>query len=303
MELTFEKLSITVCMKTTVVDRHALFRCRDPYQEIFRKVTGCRGDGCEGCRRGECAFGEVFGQTLSSDPSVVKRHQKPPLPFAFQFPVLTMDRGGERRFVIDLMLVGRAIQHAPHFIASLERYLGGEVEGAPGAVIERVESVGYFGERSAWISGNVGGNEKEESVLLTAEGLKATRVLGASAVLTLETPLKIMQEGRALRTFRFSPFFRTLMRRVSSLASAYGEGEMEVDFPWLAQTCGEVVVSNSTIRWADWRSGRIGGLTGEALISGNLEEFVPFLLLGEYLNVGKGASFGLGRFSVRPHSR
>ena len=303
MELTFEKLAITARLKARVADRYALFRCRDPFLEIFRKVTGCRGDGCEGCRRGECAFGDVFGQTLSSDPSVVKRHQKPPLPLAFQFPVLPMERGGERRLEIGLTLVGRAIQHAHHFIASLERYLGGEVEGAPAAVVEAVESLGYFGERSTWGSVNVGGDEKGESVLLTTEGLKATRILGDSAVLSLETPLKIMQEGRAQRTFQFSPFFRTLMRRVSSLASAYGEGEMEVDFPWLARTCGEVGVSSSTIRWTDWRNGSIGGLTGEALISGNLEEFVPFLLLGEYLNVGKGASFGLGRFSVRPHPR
>lgn len=303
MELTFEKLAVTAHLKAAVADRYALFRCREPYQEIFRRVTDCRGDGCEGCRRGECAFGGVFAQSLSSDPSVVKRHQKPPLPFAFQFPVLSTEKGGERHFEICLTLVGSAIQHAHHFIASLERYLDGEGEGAPAAVIEAVETLGYFGERSVWGSGNGGGSVKGTSILLAAEGLRATRILGDSAVLALETPLKIIQEGRAQRSFAFSPFFRALMRRVSALASAYGEGEMEVDFPWLARTCGEVIVSNSAIRWTDWRSGSIGGLTGEAVISGSLEEFVPFLLLGEYLNVGKGASFGLGRFSVRLHPR
>jgi hypothetical protein len=41
------------------------------------------------------------------------------------------------------------------------------------------------------------------------------------------------------------------------------------------------------------------GIVGEGVLTGDLEPFLPYLRLGEYLHAGKGASWGFGRVEIR----
>jgi hypothetical protein len=54
--------------------------CRNICCRCPEKVCG----SCSG--RNSCDWNLVFGQELSTDPSALKRFQKPPLPFMFTFP-------------------------------------------------------------------------------------------------------------------------------------------------------------------------------------------------------------------------
>ncbi|WP_298272908.1 CRISPR system precrRNA processing endoribonuclease RAMP protein Cas6 [Geobacter sp.] len=295
MDLTFVKLVIGTRLECDVKDSWMLFRSRETFQEVFRSVAECRKGGCEGCGEKECPYRAIFSQALSSDPAAVRRHQKPPLPFAFRFPVLPAAPNKGERFDVGLTLVGSAVMHGNLFLKALENWFEGNGAGSPIARIERVESEGYFGERFPWSY-----DGEAVPLLLSASGLSDTGMIGDRIALTLVTPLKIMAQGRPLRFFSFPRFFRSLMRRVTSLAAIYGEGDVEGDFRWLSSECEEVSLSGVGMKWVDWRGGTIGGVVGEAQVSGVREEFLPFLLLGQYLNLGKGASFGLGQFSVRP---
>jgi len=58
--------------------------------------------------------------------------------------------------------------------------------------------------------------------------------------------------------------------------------------------------------WYDWeryssrqdRRMKLGGFVGEITYLGDLKDFLPFLLLGSYIHVGKGATFGLGKYRI-----
>jgi hypothetical protein len=89
----------------------------------------------------------------------------------------------------------------------------------------------------------------------------------------------------------------------------YGEPSGETwDFkPLLAEA--EKLNMRATLRWWDWErySARqqttmnFGGLIGGFELSGppaTLEKFVPLLKMGEWLHVGKGTTFGLGKYQV-----
>ena len=42
----------------------------------------------------------------------------------------------------------------------------------------------------------------------------------------------------------------------------------------------------------------MGGFVGSITFEGDLKGFLPFLLLGEYIHMGKGTSFGLGKYEI-----
>lgn len=42
----------------------------------------------------------------------------------------------------------------------------------------------------------------------------------------------------------------------------------------------------------------MGGFVGEIIFEGEIEPFMPLLKAGEILHVGKGTSFGLGKYRI-----
>jgi CRISPR/Cas system endoribonuclease Cas6 (RAMP superfamily) len=43
---------------------------------------------------------------------------------------------------------------------------------------------------------------------------------------------------------------------------------------------------------------KLGGFLGELVLQGKMGDWIPLLSLGEFVHVGKGATFGLGKFRV-----
>jgi CRISPR/Cas system endoribonuclease Cas6 (RAMP superfamily) len=42
----------------------------------------------------------------------------------------------------------------------------------------------------------------------------------------------------------------------------------------------------------------MGGFLGSISFTGDFKEFLPFIILGQYIHVGKGTSFGLGKYEI-----
>lgn len=130
------------------------------------------------------------------------------------------------------------------------------------------------------------------------------------AHIMLLTPLRLRVKETYLgknKPFVFSPFFNTLSRRISQLSAYYGTMDnAEVDYRALAECAHKVRYQCEDIAWHDWqrRSSRqgsyipMGGITGLIHVQGNLESLWPWLWLGQWLHVGKGAVMGLGCYRI-----
>jgi hypothetical protein len=117
----------------------------------------------------------------------------------------------------------------------------------------------------------------------------------------LKAPTRLLYNGSIIHLFDFAAFFRSQMRRCSSLCAYYGSGELDLDFVQLSDLSQNVSVFDNQIRYSQphWskRQNR-AGLIGTAECSGLVAPMSALLLLGSYFNAGKGATFGFGYHEI-----
>ena len=113
-------------------------------------------------------------------------------------------------------------------------------------------------------------------------------------------------DGHITDKIEFHVLTRNLLRRISSLSYFHCNEKFQVDFKSLIEKASAVKQIKSDTHWFDWKrySTRqeewmsLGGVTGAVSYEGDLTEFMPLLKLGEYVHLGKGTSFGLGKYEI-----
>ncbi|HJV65123.1 MAG TPA: CRISPR system precrRNA processing endoribonuclease RAMP protein Cas6 [Geomonas sp.] len=293
MELHFVKLIFTVTFNSGLTDAYALFGCRAHFEAAFRKAVNCRRGDCAGCRLGAgCPYPANFGQALAQDPDAIRRHQKPPLPFVFRFPVIPSAPSHGVTAECALTLFGCAVQDACHFIVATRFLMAGM-----GGAVTAVEADCPGGGRTPVA-------DAAQPALPLLSGLDPTGTGPLSPdrlTISFLTPLKLMNEGRLLKEVTFPNIARALMRRVSSLAYYYDGAEPQLDYRWLSQRSDSVSTVSSGCRFVSW-NGRPAGITGTLCFHGDLEPFHLLLQLGVATQLGKGASFGFGAYRIESAS-
>jgi hypothetical protein len=297
MEFSFVRLTLTLRINQDRLDPWLLYGRRSEFFAEFRPLVCKNGRICSDCPQVECLYRMVTGQELATNPEGVRRHQKPSLPFVIA-PSPLPPKAGESGEVT-LLLAGSMVNHWLLFVDAL-RSLIARLTDKDAVTIERIESGEAAGGRQLiWQEG--GELRHDRLVILTLETLLAASCLpGDTLGLRFTTPLSLVQSGQRLHTFDPSLFLRTLLRRLSSLVYYESGDELAGDYQLLTHLSREVKSFRSRFVWLDppGRQGRLAGLMGSCHLSGDLQAFHPILLLGEEWGVGKGASFGLGRFQV-----
>ncbi len=135
--------------------------------------------------------------------------------------------------------------------------------------------------------------------------LRPSRYRGGVAF-TFLTPTRIKFNGRFILDLDFHHLVRNLLRRVWNLSYFHCGKTLDIDFKALIEKAEKVRTVKRDLSWFDWErySARqdsrmkLGGFVGSVVFEGDLGEFMPFLELGEIVHVGKGTSFGLGRYEM-----
>ncbi|MCY3743807.1 MAG: CRISPR system precrRNA processing endoribonuclease RAMP protein Cas6 [Candidatus Poribacteria bacterium] len=119
------------------------------------------------------------------------------------------------------------------------------------------------------------------------------------------TPTSIKVDGKWTGKLTFEHLIRNLLRRIRFLSYFHCGEDLDVDAHGLI-AASTAVSHDSRLNWLrkDRYSDRaekfvpMGGFIGKIHFSGELEPFLPFIYLGEYLHIGHHTAFGFGQYRI-----
>ncbi len=204
-----------------------------------------------------------------------------PRPFVIEPPADNTSRypvGAVLSF--ELVLIGKGINLLPYFTRAFEK----------------------LGERGL-------GKQSGKFKIKTVETLKIDQTPPENVqkmTLHFLSPTRIVLDGHPVIDIDFPLFFRTLSRRISNLEAFHGGFQTDVLMTDLKTPLETIRVVSRSLRWSDQerysrRQSRVipqGGFVGEITFEGEMGPFLPYLKLGEAVHVGKGATFGMGRYEI-----
>lgn len=284
---------------------------RGGFGHAFRR-TVCieRKEECAKCvLRHKCIYSYVFETPIVQKVQAGEQPKDEYVPHPF-FIEPTLDEkqhyGINDRLNFHLILIGRAVDYIPYFIFAFEEMGRTGIGKNKGKYsLEKVISLNDHGD--ILIYDGKSHFKDNFQVIDSADLIQDAAKLNHNEItLRFLTPVRIKYKGKLPRDINFEIVIRNLLRRLSRLAEVHCDEKWELDWKGLIEKAKEVKTVRSDLKWHDWeryseRQGtkmKMGGFLGEITFEGDLTEFIPFLVLGEYLHVGKGTVFGLGKYEI-----
>jgi CRISPR-associated endoribonuclease Cas6 len=287
---------------------------RGGFGHAFKKVVCVKREKvCETCLlRGKCVYSYVFETPPPPDTSKMKKYPYAPHPFVITPPLEAKRLYRENeRLCFELTLVGKSIDFLPYFIYTFDE-LGkmgiGKDKGK--YQLEEVRAIN-IGERSKAKGEKVIYSGKDKTLhnnyeIMKVDDLGPFPLSPSTLPLSFVTPTRLKYDGQLSPTLEFHILIRNLLRRISLLSYFHCGEELVLDFKGLIEEAKNIKALKENLHWQDWErysnrqetKMKMGGFVGSVKFQGEFEKFIPFLLLGEYIHVGKGTSFGLGKYQI-----
>lgn len=295
MKLDFVRIECEIIVNIPFQLTSSLYDSLRTFEAHFRTVCCPTAQkSCISCAKSfGCPYRIIFAQQLSPDPEIVRLHQKPSLPFSLYISEMSINT---LSFTVGMVIIGSAVNYAEFFHSALLNM----VEECASSVLPSSTYTLHFYSLDYQNARHGISNAApipEGVITLSGQHILQNTVHSDAVRLSLISPLRLLSNGSLAHSFDFGTFFRSQMRRCSSICSYYGSGELELDFALLSEAAQKVAVSDDKTRYSQtqWakRLNR-GGLTGSVECSGLIEPMSSLLLLGSFFNAGKGAAFGSG---------
>lgn len=257
---------------------------------------------CDGCPLlATCPYAIVFETRPPQQGHALQKFSQVPHPYVIEPPAWGRhDYAPGETLSFQLVLAGRALdQLALVLWAFVKAFRRGVGKGDGKARMMRVV---HLGDEEMTILDGPEGQIIEHDHAVPPAPTFAERV-----TLTFDTPLRLQANGRRATAEEFTPrrLLMALIRRIALIREFHGAGPLTLDFGELARRA-ETIQDEKALRWRDWQrySSRqqqkmaLGGVVGAWTLAGDLAPFLPFLHLGQWLHVGKEATFGMGGYRL-----
>lgn len=283
---------------------------RGVFAASFRRLVCVTGAPvCEGCLLlNRCSYPYLFETPVPSavPEALQKRFRDAPRPYVLEAP---FDYAGEPEVELGLVLVGRAVDFLPYVIYVVDAM--GKSGIGKARVRYRLKTVRDGSQAHGAVIFRA-----EEKILrdgfhaITLAGLrKAEDETVRQATLEFLTPLRVKKFGGYHNVdeerIDFPVLMDLLLGRVEALSFLHCGGQWAPtdrlrEEAQKIQVTGRHLSFRSLERYSNrqQRTLPLHGFVGTIAFAGPLAEFLPLLRLGEYLHIGAGTAFGLGRYRL-----
>lgn len=184
----------------------------------------------------------------------------------------------------------------------LTRIRGHEESTATLADLVQVRLAEVLAARTGQLAIAAGATQKGNPVLMN--GVSA---LKDEIALRFTTPTRIRVKGELIEHPSFTQFVSGLCQRLSLLSQVHGDQSLDYDRKGLLQCASQIRPVKSTLRlisldrFSNRRHGklRLDGFVGEVTLKGpDIDDLLPILVAGEFVHMGSGTAFGLGKYMI-----
>lgn len=275
---------------------------------LKKTVCAVRDKDCSRCLlSSRCVYARAFEP---SPPADGLRQAARPHPYVIRPPASSQTHfAAGDDFIFDLLLCGEFNDSLPFFVYAFETM------GEQGLGIGRQRGQGRYILEQIQADGEVIYTHQGQNLgpVQTKDlSLSSPRILTGELTLRLLTPLRLKFSNQFQAELPFHLLVRAMLRRISSLFTAFGGGEPRLDYRGLVARAADVRIQQESLTWHDWKrysnrqeqSMLMGGLIGDITYHGALGEYLPLLELSQTLHLGKQSAFGLGQidFEFLPDS-
>lgn len=307
MKIPYQKYTLSITAKEELhLPYYKGSTFRGGFGNMFRRIVcALRRQDCSDCiLKSRCIYAYVFETPPPENATLMNMHkyEKIPHPFVIEPPEGNDRRYGPESIVsFNLILIGRAIDYLPYFIYTFDE-LGNNGIGK-GRGRYRLQEVRLEDNRLVYSGDNKLIRRAETSFIEIHDFIPSDNI--DSITLRFITPLRIKYNRDLVVKPEFHVLIRNLLRRLGLLYYFHcGNQEPSWNHKEIINHAQKVSIASSAFKWLDWERYssrqdirmRLGGLIGEITYIGNIEPFMPLLKAGETMHIGKGTSFGLGKF-------
>lgn len=286
---------------------------RGGFGQAFKNmVCTMKKNKCTECLLNEnCPYCYIFETTPKSQHELLKKFNNIPRPYIIEPPLDTKTYyKPSERICFNLVLIGKSIDLLPYFVVAFDE-LGriGIGRGRKPFKLRKIFAEDKNGKIYKVYTEKCGKIRNSNVGITGSDIINSTEKLKNVDQITLEfnTPVRIKHNKSLLQTLDFYIIVKSLLRRFSNLSYFHQDTPVSIDFQTIIESCKDVQIIEDKTKWIDWvrysrrqdSRMRLGGLVGEITYTGELSSYLPLLILGEYIHVGKSITFGLGKYRLK----
>jgi len=246
------------------------------------------------------------------------RGHTPPRPFVIR-PPLAVRAEDDRQYTVGesfklgVNLFGYAVKLFPYVAQAIMQIGNSGVGYHRGRyAIQQIEAVHPITGKRVDLLKN--GKSEIPSQALTHDDIcKTTRNWSSDSLnLRFLTPTQIYRQGKFDHRPQFAPIIARLLERLEAIHHHYTQTEVLLDwsetYQSLVAQADTITISLDNTRWIETKGGSrranrlqdLSGFVGDVQFRGNITPFLPYLLWGQALHIGKNTPKGNGWYTIRP---